>query len=118
MKRVSINFWMIFDRNDDGVVESTPQPRPVSKDLLKKVRANQGKILIYANQDPEPARIEGREPEFQKEIIFQAMRERLDKAGIPFFEVAIDKPYAEININEKIIEHVGWEKILIDKLKK
>ena len=117
MKRISVCYWMIFTRNDEGIVDDSPQPQPpVSKEFLKKIQGHQTKVYIYANEGPEPMRVEGREPEFQKEIILQAMKEQLDKEKIPYFGVAIDKPYAEINIDRKITEHKNWESVLVNKL--
>jgi predicted HAD superfamily phosphohydrolase YqeG len=61
MKVVSVNFWLIFDR-DNEMVESSPQPRPVTKNFLEKVKGNQGKIVVCANDQEETAKIEGRQP--------------------------------------------------------
>jgi predicted HAD superfamily phosphohydrolase YqeG len=61
MKVVSVNFWLIFDR-DNEMVESSPQPHPVTKNFLEKVKGNQGKIVVCANDQEETAKIEGRQP--------------------------------------------------------
>ena len=114
MKRISINFWMIFDKNENG--GDSPEQRPVSKEFLKNLQGLQTKVYIFADDGPPPAKIEGRAPEFQKEIILQAMRERLDAEDMPYSGVAIDRPYAEINLDRKITQHMNWEEVLLKKL--
>lgn len=118
MKRISVCYWMIFNRSDNGMADDSPQPRPVSKEFLKKLPGNQVKLFVYANEGLEPVKFEGREPEFQKDIVLLAMKERLDQDGIPFDDLTIEKPYAEININRNITQHKNWENILLKKLKK
>ena len=120
MKRISVCYWMIFNRNDDGMADDSPRPRPpVSKEFLKKLPGNQVKLYVYANEDvSQPAKFEGRAPEFQEDIVLLAMEERLNQDGIPFDEVYLEKPYAEININQNITRFKNWEKIVLEKLKK
>ena len=117
MKRISVCYWMIFNRNDDGVADDSPRPQPpVSKAFLKKLPGNQIKLYVYANEGPEPARVEGKEPEFQKDVVLLAMEERLNQGGIPFDEVYLEKPYAEICINRNVTQHKNWESVLFKKL--
>lgn len=120
MKRISVCYWMIFNRNDDGTADDSPRPQPpVSKEFLKKLPGNQVKLYVYANEDfSQPTKFEGRAPEFQKDIILLAMKERLNQDGIPFDDLTIEKPYAEININRNITQHKNWENVLLKKLKK
>lgn len=116
MKTVAVNFWLIFNRDDEMVETPRPQP-PVTKELLKKIHGTQSKIHVYAHQGPEPVRVEGRSPDFQIEIIKAAMEERLRKEEIPYDEVMIEKPkYADVHLNSEITEHVNWENVLLGKL--
>lgn len=118
MKRVSVNFWMIFGKNENGGDESSPQPCPVSAEFLKKLQGKQVKLFVYANEGPEPAKVEGRVPEFQLEIVKSLMESRLDKAGVPYDEVSIERPFAEVHVNRNITQHENWESLLLNKLRK
>lgn len=116
MKTVSVNFWLIFDRNNNGVVEGSPLP--VTKDLLERVKGTQGKIVVCANDYDKPAEIEGRAPEFQEDLIKACMSERLKKSEIPFDDVVINRPrYSDFHINREVTEFKDWEKVLLKKLR-
>lgn len=116
-KKISVCFWSIFNRNDNQGIENSSQPSPpVTKELLKKIEANQGNLYIYANEGPNKAEVEGREPEFQKGLVLAMMEERLNKEDMPYFEVAIERPYGDIHLNQRIFQHEGWEELLIKKL--
>ena len=118
MKTVSVNFWLIFDRDNNGVVEGSPQPRPVTKDFLKRVKGNQGKIVVCANDHDETEKIEGRAPEYQEELIKSCMETRLEQSDMPFDSVVINRPrYSDFHISSDIVQHKGWEDVLLGKLK-
>jgi len=115
-KKISANFWLIFRKNGDGqAVEISQSQPPISKDLLERIRETQAIIYIYAN-DTASTQMEGKEPGFQKEIILSAMKERLDKEKMPYDELVMDRPYADVHLDRKIMEHTNWEEILINKL--
>ena len=121
-KKIGVYFWSIFDRYEGGeerAVTSEKNPRLKVRDFLKKAQGTEAEIVVYANDyTPQPARIEGREPEFQKEIIKAAMEEKMKQSEIPFDETAINKPKdMDIDINHKVTEHKNWESVLLKKLK-
>lgn len=121
-KKVGVYFWSIFNRYEKAT-EIPDSPRKDEKtkvrDFLKKVGDTEAEIIVYANDyTPSPARIEGKEPEFQKEIIKLAMEERMKNSDIPFDETTIDKPKdTDIDISYKVTEHKNWESVLLKKLK-
>jgi len=115
-KVVSVNFWLIFSR-DSGVIENPPQPCPVTKSLLKRVKVNLGKIVICANDQEETAKIEGRQPECQEELIKSCMETRLEQSDMPYDSVVINRPrYSDFHISSDIVQHKGWEEVLLRKL--
>lgn len=121
-KKIGVYFWSIFDRYEGGEespVTSEKNPRAKVRDFLSKAKNTEAEIIVYANDyTPQPARIEGRAPEFQKEIIKAAMEERMKNSDIPFDETTIDKPKdMDIDISHKVTEHKNWETVLLKKLK-
>jgi len=123
-KKIGVHFWSIFNRySGSEVVEKSPgdsekDERTKVRDFLKKVEDTEAEIIVYANEYDSPARIEGKEPEFQKEIIKAAMEERMKQDKVSFDKTTVDKPKdIDIDISYKITEHKNWENILLDKLK-
>lgn len=123
-KKVGVHFWSIFDRYEDSKIRDGESPgqekKSKVKDFLKKAKDTEAEIIVYADDyTPSPSRIEGRVPEFQKEIIKAAMEERMKQGDIPFDETTISKPKdTDIDISYKVTEHKNWESVLLDKLKK
>lgn len=123
-KKIGVCYWSIFNRySGSEVAEKSPgdsekDERTKVRDFLKKVKDTEAEIIVYANEYDTPARIEGKEPEFQKEIIKAAMEERMKQDKVPFDKTTVDKPKdIDIEISYKITEHENWENILLDKLK-
>jgi len=121
-KKIGVHFWSIFDRYEKATEvpdSSGKDDKAKVKDFLKKVKDTEAEIVVYADDfTPHPRRIEGREPEFQKEIIMAAMEERMKNSDIPFDETAINKPKdIDISIDYKVTEHKNWESVLLKKLK-
>ena len=121
-KKIGVYFWSIFDRYEKATEvpdSSGRDDKAKVKDFLKKAADTEAEIVVYANDfTPQPARIEGREPEFQKEIIMAAMEERMKNSDIPFDETVVNKPKdTDIDISYKVTEHQNWETVLLKKLK-
>ena len=118
MKTVSVNYWLIFDGDNDIAEDSPPQPRPVSKDFLNKVKASQGKIVVCASDNDEAKQLEGRSPEFQEMFIKSCMEEALKKGDMPFDSVALGRPqYSDFHISSDIVKYKNWQEVLIKKLR-
>jgi len=117
-KKVSINFWSIFDRYKESK-ESPVRAKRVSKDLLEKIDKTGSKIVVYMDSSVIRPNGDEVEPKFQDMLIKAIMKARLEKNNMPFDEVVIDKPKdTDIEIDYKITEHENWESVLIDKLEK
>lgn len=118
MKTVSVNYWLIFARDSEIVEGSPPQPRPVTKSFLNKVKANQGKIVVCASDNDEATQLEGRAPEYQEAYIKACMEQALKKGDIPFDSVALGCPkYSDFHISSDIVKYKNWQEVLITKLK-
>ena len=122
-KKIGVYFWSIFDRYERKATEVSDSPERNDKakvrDFLKKAKDTEAEIVVYAEDfSPSPSRIEGRAPEFQKEMIKAAMEERMKQSEIPFNETAINKPKdVDISIDYKVTEPKNWESVLLKKLK-
>lgn len=121
-KKISVHFWSLFDQYGEdkpttsGAKEEDSNRTKV-KDFLGKISATENKTVVYANHDMD-ARVEGREPDFQKEIIKACMEEKMKNSDIPFDEVVFNKPKdTDIDISYKVTEHKNWESVLLKKLK-
>lgn len=121
-KKISVHFWSLFDRyGEDAPTTKGPKEedsnRTKVKDFLGKISATENKTVVYANDDM-GARVEGREPDFQKEIIKACMEEKMKNSDIPFDEVVFNKPKdTDIDISYGVTEHKNWESVLLKKLK-
>ena len=121
-KKISVHFWSLFDRYGEDAPKTEGKEedgdRIKVKDFLEKISPTENKTIVYANNDM-GVRVEGKEPEFQKEIIRACMEEKMKNSDIPFDEVVFDKPKdTDIDISYKVTEHKNWETVLLDKLKK
>ena len=121
-KKISVHFWSLFDRYDEDKPTTSGEKeedktRVKVKDFLEKISPTENKTVVYANYDMD-ARVEGKEPEFQKEIIRACMEEKMKNGDIPFDEVVFSKPKdTDIDISYKVTEHKNWESVLLKKLK-
>lgn len=121
-KKISIHFWSLFDRYGEDQpaatgVKKEKDDKTKVKDFLGKISSTENKTVIYANDDM-GVRVEGREPDFQKEIIKACIEEKMKNSDIPFDEVVFDKPKdTDIDISYRVTEHKNWESVLLDKLK-
>ena len=120
-KKISVHFWSLFDRygEDAPRVEGKEEDsnRTKVKDFLGKISDTENKTVVYANNDM-GVRVEGKEPEFQKEIIRACMEEKMKNSDIPFNEVVFNKPKdTDIDISYEVTEHKNWETVLLKKLK-
>ncbi len=121
-KKISVHFWSLFDQYGEDQPKATEKEedknRTKVKDFLGKISDTENKTIVYANDDM-GVRVEGREPDFQKEIIRACMEEKMKNSDIPFDEVVFNKPKdIDIDISYKVTEHKNWETVLLDKLKK
>ena len=121
-KKISIHFWSLFDMYDEGQptssqVKEENKNRTKVKDFLEKISDTENKTIIYAKDDMGPS-VEGRNPEFQREIVKACMEEKMKNSGIPFDEVVFNKPKdTDIDINYGVTQYKNWEPILLKKLK-
>jgi len=121
-KKISVHFWSLFNRYEDDQPASPgsrneDKNRTKVKDLLEKISDTENKTVVYANDDM-GARVEGREPDFQKEVVRACMEEKMKNSDIPFDEVVFNKPKdTDIDINYGVTEHKNWESVLLKKLK-
>jgi len=121
-KKISVHFWSLFDRYGEDMPKSPGSKEEDSnrtkvKDFLGKISDTENKTIVYANDDM-GARVEGREPDFQKEVVRACMEEKMKNSDIPFDEVVFNKPKdTDIDINYGVTEHKNWESVLLKKLK-
>ena len=121
-KKISVHFWSLFDRYGEeqptsSGVKKESEDRTKVKDFLGKISGTEDKTVIYAKDDMSPS-VEGRNPEFQKEIVKACMEEKMKNSDIPFDEVVFNKPKdTDIDINYGVTEYKNWETVLLKKLK-
>ncbi len=121
-KKISVHFWSLFDMYErdqptSKAVKEESEDRTKVKDFLGKISDTENKTIIYAKEDMGPS-VEGRSPEFQKEIIRACMEEKMKGSNIPFDEVVFAKPKdTDIDINYGVTQHKNWEDVLLKKLK-
>ena len=121
-KKISVHFWSLFDQYGEDKPQSPgakeeDSNRTKVKDFLGKISDTENKTIIYAKDDLGP-RVEGRNPEFQMEVVKACMEEKMKNSDIPFDEVVFNKPKdTDIDINYGVTEHKNWESVLLKKLK-
>lgn len=115
--KLSVDFWSLFNRYESDDAENFKPP--VTRKLLEKIKETGTRIYIYTDEKLSVDREGGRkEPEFQKMLEQAIMKDRLKKAKIPFDEVVTEKPYSDVSLDSKIMDHKNWEEILINRLEK
>ena len=121
-KKISVHFWSLFNQYGEDAPKSPgakeeSSDRTKVRDFLGKVSDTENKTIIYAKDDMGPS-VEGRDPEFQKEIVKACMEEKMKNSDIPFDEVVFNKPKdTDIDINYGVTQHENWESVLLKKLK-
>ena len=115
-KRIGISFWSVFEKNYETKAVT---PKNINKDSFKDL-ASGNDVVFYVDRPHEISmgdELGEHEAPFQEMIMKKLVENQLDKNGIPFNSVELEKPPdIDIDVNHKVTDHKNWEKAISDAI--
>ena len=118
MKKIGIRFWSVFEKDYETKAIS---PKNINKASFKEM-ASGNDVVFYVEPSGGPhymgEEIGEHEAPFQEMIMKKLVEQQLDKSGIPYNSVELDKPGdIEIDVNYDVANHKDWEKAITAAIK-